>query len=138
MKNGDSTEFHSKRDYLYFSIFAFAQLMPILNPTTVSSLKVLCVLGLVMIFYFTMTTHTVIINKDSIQFSKQLFSLTFSQRSVRVESIEKIERKYITMLRRKDGKSISFEIYSPEFTPALEEFCTLHNISIVDKLSKRH
>lgn len=85
-------EFHSKRDYLYFSIFALTQLIAIFNPTTVSSLKVLCVLFLIMIFYFTMTTHTVIINKDSIQFSKQLFSFTFSQRSVRVESIEKIEK----------------------------------------------
>ena len=130
-------EFHSKRDYLYFSMFALTQLMPIFNPTTVSSLKVLCVLFLIMMFYFTMTTYTVIINKDSIQFSKQLFSFTFSQRSVRVESIEKIEKKYTTKLRRKDGKRIYFGVHSPEFISALEEFCTLHNISIVDKLSKR-
>lgn len=131
-------EFHSKRDYLYFWIFSLTQLLAIFNPTIVSSLKVLCVLALILVFYFAMTTHTVIINKDSIQFSKQLFSFTFSQRSVRVESIEKIEKKYTTKLRRKDGKRISFGVHSPEFISALEEFCTLHNISIVDKLSKRH
>ena len=130
-------EFHSKRDYLYFSGLAVAQLLAIFNPTIVFSLKVLCVLALITVFYFSMTTHTVIIKKDSIQFSKQLFSFTFSQRSVRVESIEKIEKKYTTKLRRKDGKRIYFGVHSPEFISALEEFCTLHNISIVDKLSKR-
>ena len=130
-------EFHSKRDYLYFSMFTLVQLMAIFNPTTVSSLKVLCVLALILVFYVAMTTHTVMMKKDSIQFSKQLFSFTFSQRSVHVESIEKIERKYTTKLRCKDGKRISFGIHSPEFTSALEEFCAQHNISIVEKKSKR-
>ena len=138
IKNGDSMEFHSKRDYLYFSIFAFAQLIAIFNPTTVSSLKVLCVLALIQVFFFTLTTYTATINKDTIQYTKKFFSFTISQRSVHVESIEKIEKITYTMkLHNKDGKNIHFAMYSPEFISAMEAFCAQHNIPIVGKESKK-
>lgn len=92
-----------------------------------------------MVFLFAMTTHTVTINKDSIQYSKKFFSFTISQRSVRVESIEKIEKITYTMkLHHKDGKSIHFAMHSPEFISAMEEFCAQHNISIVGKESKKN
>ena len=139
VKDGDSMEFHSKKEYLYFALFTFVQLMAIFNPTTVPSLKVLCVLGSITVFFFAMTTHTVSINKDSIQYSKKFFSFTISQCSVRVESVEKIEKiRYTMKLHNKDGKNIHFAMHSPEFISAMEEFCTQHNISIVEKKSKKN
>ena len=127
-------EFHSKRDYLLLSLLTFAQLMAIFNPTIGPALTVLCVLALITVFYFTITTHTATINKDSIQYSKKFFSFTISQRSVRVESVEKIEKiRYTMKLHHKDRKIIHFAIHSPEFISAMEEFCTQHNISIVEK-----
>ena len=132
-------EFHSKRDYLLLSLLTFSQLIAIFNPTTVPSLKVLCVLALILVFFFTLTTYTATINKDSIQYSKKFFSFTISQRSVRVESVEKIEKiRYTMKLHHKDRKIIHFAIHSPEFISAMEEFCTQHNISIVEKKSKKN
>lgn len=56
-------EFHSKRDYLNFSLFTFVALIAIFNPTTVHLLKVLCVLALITIFFFAMKTHTATIKR---------------------------------------------------------------------------
>lgn len=130
--------FHSKRDYLNFSLFTFGMLMAIFNPTTVPSLKVLCVLAVITIFFFAMMTHTATINKDSIKYATKFFSFTISQRLICVESIEKIEKINYTMkLHHKDGKSIHFAMHSPEFILAMEEFCAEHTISIVGKESKK-
>ena len=132
-------EFHSKREYLYFFSITFFALISIFNPTTVPLLKVLCALTLITVFFFAMTTYTATINKDSIQYSKKLFSFTLSQRLVRVESIEKIEKITYTMrLHNKDGKNIHFAMYSPEFISAMEAFCAQHNIPIVRKESKKN
>ena len=85
-----------------------------------------------------MSIHTTTIKKDSIQYSIKFFSFTISQRSIPVESIEKIERiRYTLKLHNKDGKNIHFKMYSPEFISAVEEFCAQHNISIVGKESKK-
>ena len=86
-----------------------------------------------------MTIHTATIKKDSIQYSIKFFSFTISQRSIPVESIEKIEKiRYTLKLHHKDGKNIHFAMYSPEFISAVEEFCTQHNIYIVEKESKEN
>ena len=131
-------EFHSKQEYLYFLSITFLALITIFNPSTVPSLKVLCVLTSITVFFFAMTTYTATINKDSIQYTKKLFSFTISQRLVRVESIEKIEKITYTMkLHNKDGKNIHFAMYSPEFISAMEAFCAQHNIPIVRKESKK-
>lgn len=132
-------EFHSKREYLHFLTFTFMGIIAIFNPTTVSAIKILFALVFITVFYFTMTIHTATIKKDSIQYSIKFFSFTISQRSIPVESIEKIEKiKYTMKLHHKDGKNIHFAMYSPEFISAVEEFCAQHNISIVEKESKKN
>ncbi|MEK4700201.1 hypothetical protein MKX47_11440 [Solibacillus sp. FSL R7-0668] len=130
--------FHSKRDYLNLSIVTFMTLIAIFNPTTVLSLKVLCVLAFLTVFFFAMMTRTATINKDSIKYETNFFSFTISQRLICLASIEKIEKINYTMkLHHKDGKSIHFAMHSPEFISAMEEFCAEHTISIVDKESKK-
>ena len=132
-------EFHSKREYLHFFTFTFAGIITIFNPTITSGLKILFVLALIVAFYFTMTIHTATIKKDSIQYLIKFFSFTISQRSIPIESIEKIEKiRYTLKLHHKDGKNIHFAMYSPEFISAVEEFCAQHNISIVEKESKKN
>lgn len=132
-------QFYSKRDYPQLLIFTSFGIITIFNPTIVLTLKILFVLVFITIFYFTMAIHTVTINKDCVQYSVKFFSFTISQRSIPVESIEKIEKiKYTMKLHHKDGKNIHFAMYSPEFISAMEEFCAQHNISIVEKESKKN
>lgn len=108
-------QFYSKRDYPQLLIFTSFGIITIFNPTIVLTLKILFVLVFITIFYFTMAIHTVTINKDCVQYSVKFFSFTISQRSIPVESIEKIEKiKYTMKLHHKDGKNIHFAMYSPD------------------------
>ncbi len=130
--------YHSKRDYLNFFLVTFLAIVAFFNPVTVPTLKVLCVLASIFTFYFAMTIYTATIDRDSIQYTRKFFSFTISQRFVPVESIEKIEKIRFTMkLHQKDGKSIHFAMYTPEFISKIEEFCAQHGILIEVKESKK-
>jgi hypothetical protein len=57
--------FHSKKDYLNFSLVTLTGIIAFFNPNTVTSLKVVCVLAAISVFYVLMNTFTVTIESDS-------------------------------------------------------------------------
>ena len=131
--------YHSKRDYLNCSIVTFMAVVAVFNPTTVTTLKFLCVLAAISVFFVTMTTYTATIEKDSIQYVRQFFSFTIHNVQVPVESIEKIKKiKFTLKLYQKDGKSIHFAMYSPEFISAMEAFCAQQAIPIESAEKKKN
>lgn len=130
--------YHSKRDYLNCFTVTFLAVVAFFNPTTVTTLKVLAVLAAISVFFVAMTTYTATIEKDSIQYVRNFFSITISQRSIPVESIEKIVKiKFTLKLHQKSGKNIHFAMYSPEFISAMEAFCAQHAIPIDCKEKKK-
>lgn len=121
--------FHSRREYGFFIGYTVVAGMAVLNPTTATALKGLCVLAFIGMFYFALQVETATIQQEAIHYTKKLFAWTISERLIHAESIERVEKiKYTLKLYEKGGKHIHFAIHSPEFIAAVEAFCAQHCI----------
>ena len=130
--------FHYKKNFLYYSLLTLVAIIAIFNPNTMVSLKIVCVLAAISGFYIAMNTFSVTIKSDSIEYTRKFFSYTKSQQLIPVESIKKFEKiKSTIKLYKKDGQSIHFDIYSPEFISKLEKFSAQHSIPIEETKSKK-